>query len=739
MRLKRYLLAAAAIFLCVAGGAVVLKAQQVRDAVEQRFRKLDQNADGKLTRDEVPVPLFKQLDLDNDGSVALPEALRAVVKMRQGAPPADEAASALATRLFKQFDADDDGGITREESGNAEWFDRLDRDKDNRVSLSETLAVAEQIKAMVQREGEPTAPASEAKPVLDGPMIMKAADLGVGRQIEDVSFTDITGTTHQLSALAARGNGVVFAFTSTTCPVSKRYTPSLVRHTAELERLGVVLILVNPFPSEDTEVIQKEVADHQITAPYVHDRGKHLASIMRTRSTTEVLFVDAKRTLIYRGALDDQYGIHYNLDAPKQRFLMDAVKDHLAGRLPHVAATEAPGCELDLDEPPAKVATTLTFHRDISRILQQNCVECHRDGGLAPFSLEDADEVADRAKTIRRVIEDGTMPPWFARALPHEKHSPWMNDRSLSKQDRADLLAWLNSSERALGDAADAPVPLVFDKEGWKHGKPDLALAFSEPVEVKAEGQMPYKYVTVETGLTEDKWIQGYQIIPGDMAVVHHALAFLVNGKTKERLQAHEGFFAAYVPGAGTEMFPPGFAKHIPAGSRLVFQMHYTPNGKATTDTTRIGFYFSKTPPVNEVKVASVSNRSFEIPPGAANHQVIAQRPAPFDMTLMSFMPHMHVRGKSYRYEIEQPEGTRVLLDIPRYDFNWQLQYRLSEPLLVPRGTLVRGVAHFDNSAANKANPDPAKKVRWGDQTDDEMMIGYIEYYTPITKATASN
>ncbi len=739
MKLKRYFLAAAAIVLCLVGGAVVLKAQQVRDAVEQRFRRYDLNADGKLTQDEVPAPLFKQLDLNQDGSVTLAESLRAVVSMRKGAPSSDEAAGALATRLFRQFDADDDGGITREESGNAEWFDRLDRDKDNRVSLPETLAVAEQIKAMVQREGEPAAPVSEAKPVLDGPLVLKAADLGVGRQVGDVSFTDTNGTTHQLSDAAAKGRGVVFAFTSVTCPVSKRYTPSLVRHAVELEKLGIMLVLVNPFPSEETEAIRREITSHQITAPYVHDKDRQLASALGARSTTEVFFVDEKRTLLYRGALDDQYGIHYNLDAPKQRFLMDAVEDHLAGRVPHVAATEAPGCELELSEPPAKAVTTLTFHRDISRILQQNCVECHREGGLAPFSLEHADEVVDRAKTIRRVIEDGTMPPWFAKPLPQEKRSPWMNDRSLSARDRADLLAWLNSSERALGDVADAPVPLVFDKDGWKHGRPDLALAFSEPIQVKAEGQMPYKYVTVETGLTEDKWIQGYQIIPGDIGVVHHALAFLVNAGKKERLQAHEGFFAAYVPGAGTEMFPAGFAKKVPAGSRLVFQMHYTPNGRATEDRTRIGLYFSKSPPVNEVKVASVSNRSFEIPAGAANHQVIAQRPAPFDMTLMSFMPHMHVRGKSFRYEIEQPQGIRVLLDIPRYDFNWQLQYRLSEPLLIPRGTMVRGVAHFDNSAANKANPDPTRNVRWGDQTDEEMMIGYIEYYTPVTTATASN
>lgn len=739
MNLKRLFLFGGIGLVALTGGGLLLKAQQARQSVEQRFRNFDSNQDGKLTSEEVPGALFGQLDLDNNASVTLEEALRAVAQLGKKAAQSGEAAGALATRLFNRFDANGDGSITHEESGKADWFDRLDRDKNQLVSLQETLAVAEQIKSMVQRDGEPAAPVQSAKPVLDGPPVLKPGNLGVGRQVIDLKLTDTTGKTQQLGALAASGKGVVLAFTSTTCPVSKRYMPSLLRHAGELEKLGIALVMVNPFASDGDQQVSQEISRHGITVPYIHDKEKAVASALQTRSTTEVFFIDTKRTLLYRGALDDQYGIHYNLDAPRQRFLMDAIQDHLAGCLPHIAATEAPGCELDLPGQPAVAAGPLTFHRDISRILQQNCAECHHEGGLAPFALDDPQEVADRAKTIRRVIENGTMPPWFAKPLPHDKESPWANDRSLSLKDRTDLLAWINSAEKPLGDAADAPAPLVFDKEGWKHGKPDLDLAFARPVPVKAEGQMPYQYVTVETGLTEDRWIQGYQVLPGDLGVVHHALVFVVDPSGKEKLRAHEGFFAAYVPGSGTEMFPPGFAKRLPAGSKLRFQMHYTPNGTATTDSTRIGFYFAKSPPVNEVKVASVSNTRLLIPAGADNHEVIAQRAAPADMTIMNFMPHMHVRGKSFRYEIEQPEGTRVLLDIPRYDFNWQLQYRLREPLLIPRGTVLRGVAHYDNSSANRANPDPTRQVRWGDQTDDEMMIGYIEYYTPIDKTTAAN
>ena len=710
-------------------GVLVVRAQQGKNALQAKFDALDSNKDGVLTANEVPAALFAQLDTDANGSVTPKEALQAVRGGLKAASASDEPAGPLATRLFKRFDKDNNDQLTREESGNAAWFDQLDRDKDGLVSLSETLAVAEKIKASVLKDGIPSAPAEEAKPISNGPPQLKAGEMGVGRQVTDVSFTDTDGKTYQLSALASKGNGVVIACTSTTCPVSKRYTPSLVRHAAELSKAGVALVLLNPLATDTPE---------SLGLPYVHDKDHKVSDVLQPRTSTEVFYIDSKRTLIYRGALDDQYGVHYNLDSPRQRFLMDAIADHKAGRVPAVAATEAPGCELDLGQPKQTVASNLTYHGDISRILQQNCVECHHQDGLAPFALDDPDEVKDRAKTIRRVIEDGTMPPWFAKPVGEGKDSPWANERSLSTKDRTDLLAWINSSDRPMGNEADAPAKLVFNNEGWKHGTPDLMLSFAEAQPIKAEGKMPYVNVTVDTGLTDERWIQGYQVMPGDLGVVHHVLVFLLDPASKEKIREHESFFAAYVPGMGTEMFPAGFAKRIPPGSKLRFQMHYTPNGKATEDKTRIGFYYATAKPINEVKVASVANTRFAIPPGADNHEVVAQRTLPFDMNLMSFFPHMHVRGKAFRYEVTDASGTKVLLDVPKYDFNWQLNYRLKEPLHLPIGTVVRGVAHYDNSATNKANPDPTKTVRWGQQTDDEMMIGYVEYFVPIADKTTA-
>ena len=408
----------------------------------------------------------------------------------------------------------------------------------------------------------------------------------------------------------------------------------------------------------------------------------------------------------------------------------------LAGRHPHVAATEAPGCELDRPEHGVATTTNITYHRDVERILAQNCLQCHHEGGIAPFALDNVDEVKDRVKTIKRVVDQGTMPPWFAK---DDKPNRWANDHSLAGRDKADLLAWIDSADRPMGDPADAPLAITFPKGGWIYGEPDAVYEFAKAQPIKAEGRMPYVGVDVPTGLTEDRWVQSIEIEPGDRQVVHHVIVFAVDPKHKgERFAQQETFFAAYVPGNNGDIFPTGFAKKLPAGAVLSFQMHYTPNGKATEDRTKIGFRWAKTAPKYELKVASVPNLKLKIPPGDANHIETAERPAPEDMNLVGFMPHMHVRGKAFRYEILQPSGTQVVLDIPRYDFNWQLMYRLNEPLHMPRGTVMKVTAIFDNSASNKANPDPAKTVRWGQQTEDEMMIGYIAYYVPVAGAATA-
>jgi hypothetical protein len=336
---------------------------------------------------------------------------------------------------------------------------------------------------------------------------------------------------------------------------------------------------------------------------------------------------------------------------------------------------------------------------------------------------------------IERVVNAGRMPPWFAAPAEAGKPSKWANDRTMPAADKVDLLAWLKG-KRAAGSPSDAPLPRAFDPT-WSIPKPDVVYQLPEPVAVKAEGTMPYVTRVIETGLTEDKWVQAIEVAPTDRSVVHHVLvAALPGGRdaagrpANSTLDEISGFFGIYVPGNSTLSYPDGFAKKIPAGSRLRFQMHYTPNGKATTDQTRIGLKFAAKPPEHEVRVAGIANVFLNIPPGAADHPESATIPVPREARILAFLPHMHLRGKAARYELVAPDGRReTLLDVPRYDFNWQLYYRFAEPYPVKPGSRVEFTGRFDNSAGNAANPDPKKRVHWGAQTFDEMLLGYVEYY----------
>lgn len=339
---------------------------------------------------------------------------------------------------------------------------------------------------------------------------------------------------------------------------------------------------------------------------------------------------------------------------------------------------------------------------------------------------------------IKFVVDRGIMPPWFA--APDPDHGPWKNDRSLSAADKADLYAWIEAGTPK-GDERDAPAPRTYAAGDWTIGKPDAVFQLPNPIEVKATGVMPYQEVFVDTNFKEEKWIEAMEVIPSARQVVHHVLIFVYPPGGKRSLfgggvgEEIEGFFAAYVPGTNAIRYPDGMAKRVPAGSRLKFQMHYTPNGTATRDQTRLGLVFAKKPVEHEVRTVGIANLGLNIPPGAPNHPHTGRVNVPYDVRILSMIPHMHVRGKAARYELIGPDGSRRrLLEVPRYDFNWQLPYEYREPLLVKKGSQIEYTAWYDNSENNPANPDPKKRVRWGLQTYDEMHLGYVEYYIPSLK-----
>ncbi|MFZ4574507.1 MAG: redoxin family protein [Phycisphaerales bacterium] len=566
-----------------------------------------------------------------------------------------------------------------------------------------------------------------------------AAALGVGRYVADAGGRDLSGK--DATWRSGRGERLtVVALTSCTCPLSRKFAPALARIEAAYADRGVKFVHVNVSGDDDADAMRAQVKEHAFRGLYLADHELRIATTLGASTTTEVFVIDAANTLVYRGAVSDQYGIGVALDAPRHRYVEDALDAALGGRRPTVRATSAPGCVIELPETAPDAAPTITYSKDVARIVQDNCVECHRDGGVGPFPLQTYDQVARRASMIRAVTQAGIMPPWFAASAG--EHGPsasmWANDRSLAESDKAILAAWVEGG-KPRGDDADLPLPRAFPTGEWSIGTPDAVFQIAEPISIKAEGVMPYQVVIVPTNIEADRWVSAAQILPTNKAVVHHVLVFIVpeaavnDPELRDRALRDEagGFFAAYVPGNDAVVYNDGFAKSLPARSALLFQIHYTPNGVATTDQLKLGLRFAGSPPRHIIRTAEISNHKIEIPPGAANHEERAEVRAPMDAVVLAFMPHMHVRGSAFRYEIEA-EGEplpRTLLDIPRYDFNWQLRYELREPLKVDAGTLIRATAWYDNSDANPANPDSGVTVRWGPQTYDEMMIGYVEYY----------
>ncbi|MBZ5611131.1 MAG: cytochrome c [Acidobacteriia bacterium] len=368
----------------------------------------------------------------------------------------------------------------------------------------------------------------------------------------------------------------------------------------------------------------------------------------------------------------------------------------------------------------------VTFSKDVAPILQKNCQTCHRPGEAAPMALLTYAQARPWAKAIRQAVLKRSMPPWHAD--PH--YGKFRNDRSLSQDEIDKVVAWVDSGAPE-GDPKDLPAPAQFE-EGWRIGKPDVEIAMAQPFHVQATGVMDYEHFVVPTHFTEDRWVQVAEIRPGNRAIVHHVIAFVQPPGSNPSHEPVE-YLAGYAPGAVPLELEPGRAKLVSAGSNIVFELHYTPNGTAGTDQTKIGLIFAKEPPKERVYTVVLNAYHFAIPPGDPDYKVETDLVFGADVKILSLMPHMHFRGKDYDISLISPEGrSEKLLSVPHFSFAWQTMYYPTDDITAPKGSKIHCSGHFDNSVNNIYNPNPAETVRWGEQTFHEMFGEITDVAVPV-------
>lgn len=388
---------------------------------------------------------------------------------------------------------------------------------------------------------------------------------------------------------------------------------------------------------------------------------------------------------------------------------------------------------------------SVTFSKDVAPILQKNCQGCHRPGEAAPMSLRTYQEARPWAKAMKQAVLTKKMPPWFADA----QYGHFRNDRSLPQKDIDTLVSWVDAGAPE-GDPKDLPQPVAFI-DGWNIGQPDMVLEMPEPFQVPASGTIEYQYVVLPYKFTEDRWVQMAEVRPGNRAMVHHVIAYIRDGSSKwmrdkkpgelfvpeadangNRPSLNGDLLSGFAPGLPPSILEPGQGRLIKAGSDIVLQLHYTANGHAGEDRTKVGVVFCKQAPHERVMTLAASNSKFTIPPGDPNYQVDASFELGHDAKLSALLPHMHLRGKDFQYRLVYPSGeTETILRVPHYDFGWQLWYQPVSDIVLPKGTQIAATAHFDNSVNNPHNPDSTKAVKWGDQSWEEMMIGFFDVTFP--------
>lgn len=552
--------------------------------------------------------------------------------------------------------------------------------------------------------------------------VARAQELG-----QEVAPFELRDTRHLPRTLDAFGKRTAIVLVAVTreCPIVRRYLPALARLEAAYRERGVQVALLDVSYADDAVALAAFGLEHDLAFPIVRDPDGQAARVLGLTRTPEAVVLDANRVLRYRGRIDDQVRLGGAREAPTRRDLEAALEEVLAGQPVSVPLTPVDGCRIT-PPPSAPVGPAPTWVQDIAPLLRQHCADCHRAGGSAPFALTTYAQARRHGATIGEVVAERRMPPWYATGGPDALR----NHRGLSADERARVAAWVAGGfPRGEGDEPSPP-PAAGD---WEIGTPDLVVSMPRPIEVAAEGLMPYQYVILPHRFEHDTWVQRLEIVAeSDPEVLHHCNVFyLLPGKRFDNGQ----IVAGKVPGGAPLRLPDGVAVLIPQGALLGLQIHYQPIGVAVSSRLSLGLAFPRAKVQKRFRGAVIENRDLSIPPHAPHHRVDASFTFDEDVVAGGLFGHMHVRGKDVTFRATHPDGrTETLLSVPSYSFDWQMAYELATPRALAQGTRIDVTAHYDNSSWNPYNPDPTKTVGFGLQTTHEMLYCFV-YYVRASEA----
>lgn len=565
-------------------------------------------------------------------------------------------------------------------------------------------------------------------------------------RVENFRLMDNRGDSHELYyyddmkavVVMVQGNG---------CPIVRNAMPRFKELRDMYADQGVQFFMLNSNLQDNRQTVSAEAAEFDYDIPVLLDGTQIIGESLDLVRMGEVFVLDPKTwSVTYHGAMDDRLTYEKQKQEAKEHYLKDAIDSMLAGEAVEVASTEPLGCLINFPEKQNRAQhANISYSEEIAPMLADNCVVCHREGGIGPWAMTDYNMVRGFSLMIREVVRTQRMPPWHADpAVGH-----FSNDRSLSAEQTQKLVHWIEAGSPR-GEGPDPLLDMADRHWGtWAVHEPELGepdyIINIPAAEIPATGVVDYMYHFVQNNIGEDVWVKAAEILPGDRGVLHHVITSYgqmeTEGPRKGRLKREgQGGLRGYVPGMVSQHFPESTGVYLPADATIEFQMHYTTNGKATVDESKLGIWVYDQPPEHQVFSLILANGRIKIPPHSKNHMETAERVMPKPAVIYNMLPHAHFRGKASQFSVVYPDGTEeVLLHVPNYDFNWQTTYELAEPKYIPAGTKIVHTTWWDNSAQNPANPDPTIEVTWGEQSWEEMLFGAVLMRLATEEEVAAN